>query len=234
MEVTGNPALPSHNSYMHSMRLRSARFLAVLVAVLGGAAFAASPKVEPIGPPVAGAVSESLRQSVLARGYRVTLPDGWTAEFWFVKDLKVQKKEVPGALYPELNGGQFIGIVRFPQGMSDFRGQNLAAGLYTLRYQTLPQDGNHMGVAPNPDFLLASPVAADGRPEQAYVYKKLVALSAKSTGTGHPAVIALESPGQPGAVASKENGNIVLTVDWPAALGVSEKLAIVIKGAAAQ
>lgn len=87
-----------------------------------------------------------------------------------------------------------------------------------------------MGVAPNPDFLLASPVADDARPEQAYVYRKLVALSAKSTGTGHPAVIALEGFGQPGAVTKEDNGNIVFSVDVPA----SEKLGIVLKGAAAQ
>ncbi len=60
-------------------------------------------------------------------------------------------------------------MVRFPQGMSDYRGQSLPPGVYTLRYQLLPQDGNHMGVAPNPDFLLASPAASDSRPEQSYV-----------------------------------------------------------------
>jgi hypothetical protein len=118
--------------------------------------------------------------------------------------------------------------------MSDFRGQSLPAGFYTLRYQMLPQDGNHMGVAPNPDFLLASPVADDARPEQAYVYKKLIALSAKSTGTGHPAVIALENARQSGAVAKEDNGNIVFSAAVPTSAGASEKLGIVIKGAAAQ
>ncbi|HEY1732139.1 MAG TPA: hypothetical protein VGG15_10340 [Terriglobales bacterium] len=195
---------------------------------------AASPKVERMGPLTGSGISDALRQSVAGKGYRITLEDGWTAEFWFVRELKTEKKDVPGALYPELSNGEFVGVVRFPQGMSDFRGQTLPAGFYTLRYQSLPQDGNHMGVAPNPDFLLASPVADDARPEQAYVYRKLIALSAKSTGTGHPAVIALESTGQSGAVTKEDNGNVVFSADVSAPAGASEKLGIVVKGAAAQ
>jgi hypothetical protein len=91
-----------------------------------------------------------------------------------------------------------------------------------------------MGVAPNPDFLLASPVADDARPEQAYVLRKLVALSAKSTGTGHPAVIALENAGKAGTVSKEENGNVVFSVEVSSPAGTGETLGIVVKGAAAQ
>ncbi len=219
---------------MNSPILRFPRRLAALVAVLSCVALAASPKVEHIGAPAANAISDALRLSVTEKGYRVTLEDGWTAEFWFARELKTEKKEVAGALYPELSNGEFVGIVRFSQGMSDFRGQSLPAGIYTLRYQMLPQDGNHMGVAPNPDFLLASPVVDDARPEQAYVYRKLIALSAKSTGTGHPAVIALETAGQPGTLTKEDNGNVIFSAAVPGPAGASEKLGIVIKGAAAQ
>jgi hypothetical protein len=147
---------------------------------------------------------------------------------------KTTKQDVPGALYPELTNAEFVGVVRFPQGMSDFRGQSLPPGVYTLRYQLLPQDGNHMGVAPNPDFLLASPVAGDSRPDQSYVYKKMIALSAKSTGTNHPAVIALESAGDAATVMKTEQGTVVFTVAIPTTAGTSEKFGIVLKGAASQ
>jgi hypothetical protein len=219
---------------MNSVMLRYARRLTALVIILTYAAFAASPKVEHTALLPGNAVSDALRQSVAEKGYRVTLEDGWTAEFWFARELSLEKKDAPGALYPQLTNGEFIGIARFLQGMSDFRGQSLPSGYYTLRYQILPQDGNHMGVAPDPDFLLASPAAADTRPEQAYVYRKLVALSAKSTGTGHPAVIALQTAGQSGTVVKEDNGNILFSVDVAASGGASEKLGIVVKGAAAQ
>lgn len=209
------------------------RFLltTLAIALLTGAAVAAE-KVERIGPPPSD-LSDALKQAVESKGYRATLEDGWKAEFWFVKDLAMTKKEVEGALYPELSDGEFVGIVNFPQGMSDYRGQSLAAGIYTLRYQLLPQDGNHLGVAPNPDFLLASPAAADSRPEQSYVYRKLVALSAKSTGGNHPAVIAMESSDEPGTVVKTDHGTIVFSVDVPSSAG-TEELGIVIKGSAAQ
>lgn len=193
----------------------------------------AAAKVESIGPLTAGPVSDGLRQAVADKGYRVTLESGWVAEFWLGKDLKTGKNDTPGALYPELADGEFVGVVNLPQGMVDYRGDKVAPGLYTLRYQSLPQDGNHMGVAPNPDFLLAIPAADDPEPDQSYAYKKRVALSAKSTKTNHPAVIALESAGSSGTVSENDSGEVVFTVAIPAA-GGSEKLGIVVKGTAGQ
>jgi hypothetical protein len=213
---------------------RSIVLTAILAAVLNCASLAAAKKVERIGPLTATDASDALKQAVEDKGYRVTLDDGWIAELWFAKPLKTTKQDLPGALYPELTNGEFVGVVRFPQGMSDFRGQGLPAGVYTLRYQLLPQDGNHMGVVPNPDFLLAIPVASDSRPEQNYVFRKLVALSAKSTGTNHPAVIALESAGDSGTVVKTEHGTVVFTVAIPSIAGASEKLGIVLKGTGAQ
>lgn len=207
---------------------------AILVVVLSCVSSAATAKVERIGPLTAAGVSDALKQAIEDKGYRVTLDDGWMADLWFAKQLKTIKQDVPGALYPELTNAEFVGVIRFPQGMSDFRGQSIPPGVYTLRYQLLPQDGNHMGVAPNPDFLLASPVAGDSTPEQSYVYKKLVALSAKSTGTNHPAVIALESAGDAATVVKTEHGTVVFTATIPATAGTSEKLGIVLKGAASQ
>jgi hypothetical protein len=56
-------------------------------------------------------------------------------------------------------------------------------------------------------------------------------LSAKTTGTNHPAVIALDSAGDPDTVV-KDAQSVVFTVAIPIAGGI-EKLGIVIKGAAA-
>jgi hypothetical protein len=184
--------------------------------------------------PAAGA-SDQLKHAVEDKGYRVTLDDGWTAEFWFAQQLKTTTKDASGsALYPELTNGEFVGVVNFPKGMTDFRGQAIPAGAYTLRYQLLPQDGNHLGVAPNPDFLLAIPVASDRDPEQRYLYKKLIALSTQSAGTGHPAVIAMDSAGDPGSVAKDAQNVTTFTVAVPTSAGAGEKLGIVVKGTAAQ
>ena len=197
--------------------------------------FAAAAQVERIGALSAPVASDALKQAVETKGYRITLDGGWTAEFWLAKQLKTAAKDVPGALYAELANGEFVGVVNLPKGMTDFRGQAIPAGVYTLRYQLLPQDGNHLGVAPNPDFLLAIPVASDPNPEQGYLYKKLVALSAKTTGTSHPAVIALDTAGEPGSAVGDKQGTVVFTVAVPSAgASPTEKLGIVVQGTAAQ
>jgi len=193
--------------------------------------FAQSPKLERTASLPEGLPRD--RTVILEdKGYRVTLNDGWTAELWLAKGLKLGDNGGSEALYPELSNGEFVGVLHLPKGMTDFRGQTVTAGTYTLRYQLLPQDANHLGVSPNPDFLLATPAASDTKPDAAYSYDKLVALSAKSTGA-HPAVIALDKAGEPGTVSTNEESMLILTVSTTAA-SKPLKLGIVLKGQAAQ
>src|SRR5271157_3901648 len=215
-------------------RLQSIARLMAVLACIASSVVSATAQVQRIGALSAVGASDELKHAVEAKGYRVTLDDGWTADFWFVLQLKTVMKDVPGALYPELANGEFVGVVNLPKGMNDFRGQAIPAGVYTLRYQLLPQDGNHLGVAPNPDFLLAIPVASDPNPEQSYLYRKLVTLSAKSTGTNHPAVIALDSAGEPGSIAKDSLNVTVFSVTVTTSAGATEKLGIVVKGVAGQ
>ena len=201
----------------------------ICAVVFGGLAsvMAAAQKVERIGTPPAS-LTNAVRLALEDKGYRVTLDGGWSAEFWFAKQLKTETKDAPGALYPELTNGEFVGVVSLTQAMTDYRGQSIAAGSYTLRYQMLPQDGNHLGVAPNPDFLLTVPAASDSQPEQNLPYKKLVGLSAKSTGSNHPGVIALESAEVAGSVVKAER-EVVFSVAVD-----GKKLGIVVKGTAGE
>src|SRR5271165_914265 len=213
---------------------QSIAWLLATLACIALSVVSAAAQVQRIGALSVAGASDELKHAVEDKGYRVTLDDGWTAEFWFARQLKTATKNVPDALYPELANAEFVGVVNFPKGMTDYRRQAIPAGMYTLRYQLLPQDGNHMGVSPNPDFLLAIPGASDPDPEQRYPYKKLVALSAQSTGTNHPAVIALETAGEPGSVAKETQNVTVFTVAVAISAGGTEKIGIVVKGAAAQ
>lgn len=206
--------------------------LAVLF--LSAPLFAAGPTVDRIGA-LSAAASDNLKKAVEDTGYRATLDDGWTADFWFARVLSTTAKESAAALYPVLSNGEFVAVVRFTKGFSDFRGQAVSSGFYTLRYQYLPQDANHMGVSPNPDFLLAIPMADDPNPTDSLPFKRLVTLSAKSTGTAHPAVIAMATAAAPASVSKDDQGMTVLTVEVPTATaGRTIKLGIVVKGQATQ
>src|SRR5271169_4089459 len=196
--------------------------------------FAGGPIVERTAALSLPGSSQTLKHSIDDKGYRVVLDDSWTAEFWFARALATATKDSPGALYPQLTNGQFVAVVNFAKGSSDYRGQPVPAGTYTLRYQYLPQDANHMGVSPNPDFLLAIPLAADPDPAAQLPFKTLISLSAKTTGTAHPAVIAMAPAGAPDTVEKDDQGLTVLTVEVRDATGKSEKLGIVLKGQASQ
>jgi len=197
--------------------------------------FAAGPAVERTGALAAPSASDILRSAVESKGYRVILDDGWTADFWFSRAIATASKNSPGALYPELANGEFVAVVKFTKGFSDFRGQSLASSLYTLRYQYIPQDANHMGVSPNPDFLLAIPIADDSNPADPLSFKHLVALSARATGTTHPAVVAMAAAATPAAISKDDQGMTIFTVDVPTSVsGKTERLGIILKGQATQ
>src|SRR5205085_8813273 len=90
-----------------------------------------------------------------------------------------------------LSAGEFVGLLHFPKAGSDFRAQPIKAGYYTMRYALIPQDGNHMGVSPNRDFILLSSVSADTDPAKNPSFNDLLKLSRQASGTNHPAIISL-------------------------------------------
>jgi hypothetical protein len=209
-------------------------FLFLFVLCAGtDAVLAQQAKVERIGKAVVAGLSPDVASAVEERGYRITSDDGSSAELWVVKELKVATKDAPDALYPGISNGEFVGVINLPKGMADFRGQAIPPGAYTLRYQYVPQDANHMGVSPNPDFLLAIPVASDAAPEVELAFRKLVSLSAKVTGT-HPAVIALAPTGEPGQAGFDQKVLVFTAPVKPAGGDQPKKIGIVLKGQASQ
>ena len=140
-------------------------------------------------------VPAALKDLVEAPGLRVVKADAPYAELWLHKALAGAAKPPEGdVLYTGLAEGAFLGVWRFVTKGSDFRGQSMNPGLYTMRYARMPADGNHMGAAQYRDFILLVPLAADSNPAAQLPFAEVVALSRKASGTGHPAVFPLASP----------------------------------------
>ncbi len=116
------------------------------------------------------------------------------AEIWLAKTLPVASNpsSSPDILYGSLAPGTFVGVLEFPAQGSDYRGQSIKAGYYTLRYEWIPEDGNHMGVSQYRDFLLLLPATKDTNPSQVMPFKETVRLSRLTTGTGHPGVLMMD------------------------------------------
>ncbi len=206
----------------------------LLLFVFGLCAFAAE-KVEP-APAVPESVPATVRGAVDPRGFRVIGDDGPIADLWLRTSVPAaSKKEAGAVVYPELASGTFVGVLAMPKGGGDFRGQNIPPGVYALRYELLPEDGNHMGVAPNRDFLLLVPVAADPGPTAQTRYDELVKLSQRVSGTQHPAVLALvpaKGTPQP-SVTTNADGYVVLSAKMKTSTG-NLPFSLVVKGQAAQ
>ena len=208
------PALSGH-SCLRSRLLRSyvqamkSAFFAYLVLFFSLAAVAAEPKIESIGA-FAGTAPDAVKSAIAETGYRVTGGDGKVlAEIWPTKVPAAEKKESSAALYPDFVVGAFYGVISFPNGTTDLRGQNIPAGTYALRYALLPGDGNHMGVSPNPDFFLLVPVDTDPGPSVKMAYPALIRASAKASGTAHPAAFGLSSPDARGVAVNQDQGHTI-------------------------
>jgi hypothetical protein len=172
-----------------------------------------------------------------ANGYRLSLDDGTVVcDLWLRKSIPAQpKRDVQGALYTQLADSVFVGLISFPQSTTDYRGQSIKTGTYTLRYALLPNDGNHLGVAPNRDFLLLIPSSADADPNHLYKFDELVSLSRSATTTHHPAPLSLVQADH-GVTASfaKDEDRWVFSVGLKLEGADPLPLALVLKGTAPQ
>lgn len=150
-------------------------------------AFAEDYKVETIGALTDTKVAEGMRKIVEEKGLRVVDPKGKAVcEIWFRKDIPTSKEDFPGAIFGQIPEGTFAGVINFPNNTSDFRGQSVKAGWYTLRYALILQDGNHLGVSPARDFFLIAPAADDKDPNTAMKMEDLLKLSRAASGASHP------------------------------------------------
>jgi hypothetical protein len=166
-----NPALP---------------VLALLPFLIASVLSAAPPQVETAGPPPEGLASD-LRSALAPEGVRAG-----SLEIWLRASPPLgEAREGLGIAFARLVPGALAGIVRLTGSWTDYRGQRIEAGLYTLRYGVEPADGNHMGVSAWRDFFLLVPTADDPGLSALPSPTDLYALSTKASRTNHPAVLGL-------------------------------------------
>ena len=139
-------------------------------------------------------LSDPIAALLAKEGQAVVGSTGTLCEVWLLDSIKVKAGFSPtlAVKYP-FQPGQLVGVLRVGKdGMfTDFRGQELSAGTYTLRYGQQPQDGNHIGTSELSDFLLAIPAKIDQKTDPLDPSFSLTAKSAKSAGSNHPAIFSL-------------------------------------------
>ena len=150
-------------------------------------------KIEPLSEAPAG-LSAEVSAALQETGFRIFDASGIICDVWIAKQIPLKPKFKPSlrVKYPLLPG-QLVGAIRYPDDAqpTDFRGQPLKPGIYTLRYGLQPDDGNHLGTSDIRDFLVGCPPDKDASPARVEDVKKLFKLSAGSAGTTHPAIYLL-------------------------------------------
>lgn len=221
------------------MRTGPTRFLSLAFVVCFSVLSAAQGgKVESIGALNDTSVPDAVRQSLDDKGYRLTLDDPKPAcELWLRKSVPTAAQKGPeAAAYPQLAESVMVGVIHFPENASDFRGHRIPAGFYTLRYELMPDDGNHLGAAPNPDFLLLIPASSDTDPNVTYKFQDLVSMSAKASGTKHPSPLSLAPPDKAGppTVKRDDQDHWIFSSGVKLSSGEDMPLFLIVKGTAQQ
>ena len=178
---------------MVAMRLFTRCGAALLgLMLLAGLAQAVDYKIEPLeGAADAEGLSEEIAAELAPAGIKVLKGTRTYCEIWPAKSWATRAGFTPSAsvLYP-FSVGELMGVVRFKLKAEDFRGQEIPAGTYTLRYGLQPVDGNHAGTSPTRDFLVILPIEKDTT-TAAVEEQNLFKLSAEVTGGTHPAMLLL-------------------------------------------
>lgn len=132
-------------------------------------------------------------QKVL-QGKAIQLAEGDQAvfEFWLVNDLALTSKPASAAkALDAVQQAALLGAVSVPKARRDYRDDEIAAGVYTMRFALQPQDGNHLGSSEYLYFAVLTPAKLDARPDGINSYKALVKTSSRETSTDHPVILSL-------------------------------------------
>ncbi len=164
--------------------LRSALLCALVALALPAGAAAQRLTAADGSQPPPDEVNAAIRAGLGADSVTVTA-GGTMLDFWWA-DLAEDAWEA----LPE---GTVVGAMRVTGAFKEIRGKVVAPGVYTLRYGLQPQNGDHLGLAENREFLLVSPAASDTS-DAPLDFDAAVAIARLTTGTSHPASLSLNPP----------------------------------------
>jgi hypothetical protein len=185
------------------------RNLLLSAAILATTVFGQDYKMQPGGAPPdeVGA----LKSAIESKSIRIVDGSGKVyCDLWMRSTpAPAGKSTEENVTMPEVIPGTFFGVIQFPAGASDRRGQSIKPGLYALRYSNFPITGDHQGVAPQRDFFVLSKVADDGDASATPKFDALMGASRKASGTTHPLVMSIWKPDTFAAGFAKEGEH-----DW--------------------
>ncbi len=212
--------------------------LALTLFLAPAAGFAQQYTLQPLKEAAPDDLTSDISGQLADSGYKIMAGKRTLLEFWPAKQLTVKPDFKPSdTIITPLQSGSLVAALRFPRKGADFRGQDIAEGVYTLRYANQPVDGNHVGTFPTRDFLLMVPAISDQSPDVLSDDKELSVASAKAAESNHPAILPLIKPGDgdsPAVVRHEEADWWTLRFTGKDAAGNKVPLEVIVVGKAAE
>ena len=147
-------------------------------------------------------IGESIRKALQPKSVQLLNGDKPVFEFWFGSEVSLKSK--PGSADKALGSiheTTLLGAVSVGSGQRDYKDNEIAAGVYTLRFGLQPQDGDHLGSAEYPYFAVLIPAKNDTQLDGITSFKAMTKASGKDTASGHPIVLSLRP-------ASSDSGDL--------------------------
>lgn len=181
----------------------------------------------------------ALQGAISSNAIQVSGASGPYCEIWLAKSVPTAPTPDTslGVNFGQIPQGALIAVVKFDIQGADYRNQPIKPGVYTLRFGLQPVNGDHQGVSPYRDFLLAAPASADTSTAPV-APDALYNLSRKASGTGHPSVWSLvpadEAPATLPAIAHQQEESDQWVVFFQAPLATPVKMGLVVVGHATE
>ena len=169
------------------------RFL-ILLLITATALSAADLTLKTADLPPPKEIDPAIQKLLQPKAVQLVVGDQPAFQFWLVNELPLQSK--PGAKpLDAVKQATLLGVVAVLIAQRDYRDDEIAAGVYTMRFALQPQDGNHLGSSEFLYFAALTPAKLDTKPDGITDYKSLVKVSSKETSTDHPVILSLRPAG---------------------------------------
>src|SRR6266850_3753411 len=141
------------------------QFLIVLL-LAATAAQAADLKLKTADLPPPKGVDASIQKLLQPKAVQLVDGDKPAFQFWLVNELPLQSKPASTAkALDAVKQATLIGVVSVSSAQRDYRDDELAPGVYTMRFALQPQDGNHLGSSEYLYFAVLVPAKTDTKPD---------------------------------------------------------------------
>jgi hypothetical protein len=152
------------------------------------------------------AISDPIRKLLLPTAVQVIEGTAPIYQLWFASEIPLKSKPVSAdKALDTIAETTLVGAVTVGNGQRDYKDNEIAAGDYTMRFGLQPQDGDHLGTADSPYFVLLIPAAGDTQLNGFASTKAMAKVSGKDTASNHPVVLNLRSASAAGGELPKLN-----------------------------